>query len=130
MVTTGQEYVPGVCNIGPGEIKKRKALGWIGLIASIALWAAFVMLKVAALWRLTLFVPAMLAALGFLQSVWHFCAKYGLDGVFKFGRNVGKSVGPEQAEFRRKDRRTALTIIGFSALVGLATAAAAFFTSP
>jgi hypothetical protein len=127
MAASNQEYVPGVCNIGPGEIRKRRALGWIGLAATILLWATFIALKTAAPWRLLLFVPALLAALGFLQSAWHFCAKYGFDGAFKFGRTVGRADSPEQADFRRKDRRTAVTIIGLSALVGIATAAAGYF---
>jgi len=32
------QYIPGVCNIGTEEIKKRKQAGWIGLIATIVLW--------------------------------------------------------------------------------------------
>jgi hypothetical protein len=128
MASSGQEYVPGVCNIGPGEIRKRRALGWIGLVATLVIWAAFVALKTAPGWRLLLFVPAMLAALGFLQAAWRFCAMYGLDCAFKFGRSVGKADGPERAEFRRKDRQTALAIIGLSALAGVATAAAGFLS--
>jgi hypothetical protein len=127
MESNSQEYVPGECNIGPGEIKKRKVLGWIGLIVTLALWGTFIVLKAAPPWRVFLFVPAMLAALGFLQAAWRFCVMYGLNGAFKFGRKVGKSDGSERAEFLRKDRRTALTIIGLSALVGGATAAAGFF---
>jgi hypothetical protein len=121
------EYIPGVCNIGPAEVKKRRALGWIGLVATILLWATFVVLKTAASWRLFLFVPALLAALGFIQSAWHFCVKYGFEGAFKFGRNVGRSDSPEQAEFRSKDRRTAIVILALSALAGIVTAAAGYF---
>jgi hypothetical protein len=127
MAGSDQDYVPGVCNIGAAEVKKRRALGWIGLVATILLWATFVGLKTAAVWRLFLFVPALLAALGFIQSAWHFCVKYGFDGAYKFGRNVGKSDGPEQAEFHRKDRRTALTILVLSALLGIATATVGYF---
>jgi hypothetical protein len=121
------EYIPGVCNIGRGEVKKRRVLGWMGLVATVLLWSTFVALKSAAVWRLFLFVPALVAALGFIQSAWHFCVKYGFEGAFKFGRNVGRSDGPEQAEFHRKDRRTALTILVLSALVGIATATVGYF---
>jgi hypothetical protein len=126
MAGDDREYIPGVCNIGVGEIKKRRALGWIGLAATIVLWTTFIVLTSPAPWRLLLFVPALLAALGFLQSKQGFCVKYGFDGAYKFGRNVGRPNTPEQADFRRKDRRTALRIIGFSALIGLATAAAGY----
>jgi hypothetical protein len=127
MAGDDREYIPGKCNIGAGEIRKRRALGLIGLAATIVLWAVFIVLKSPAPWRLLLFVPALLAALGFIQSKQGFCVKYGLDGAYKFGRNVSRPKSPEQADFRRKDRRTALRIIGFSALIGLATAAAAYF---
>jgi hypothetical protein len=128
MTMTGQEYIPGVCNIGRSETKQRRALGWIGLAATIALWATCALLNVRQTWRIGLFLPAMLSALGFLQSAWHFCVIYGLNSEFKFGRTTGKSDSPAQADFRRKDRRTALRIFGISVLIGAATALVAYFT--
>ena len=126
MSTTNQEYVPGVCNIGKVEIQRRKMIGWIALATCVALWAAFAAFKIAAPWRLLLFVPATMAAIGFLQAAWHFFAKFGLKGVFNFGSNAGKTDTVEQAEFRRQDRRTALRIIGWSALAGVVVAVAAY----
>ena len=34
------EYVPGVCNIGPDEIARRRNLGWVSLAISLALMLA------------------------------------------------------------------------------------------
>jgi hypothetical protein len=127
MSTSDQEYIPGVCNIGPKEIAKRRALGWIGLAASVVLWTTFIVLKTAAAWRLFVFVPAMLSALGFLQTRWRFCAKHGCDGTFKFGSKTGRTDSVEQAEFRRKDRQTALLIVGLATLIGVAVAVAAYY---
>ncbi len=126
MPTTNKEYIPGVCNIGKAEIQQRKMIGWIALATCVVLWAASAILNVAASWRLLLFLPATMAAIGFLQAAWHFCAKFGLKGVFNFGPNTGRTDTVEQAEFRRQDRRTALRIIGWSALAGLAVAVAAY----
>jgi hypothetical protein len=70
-----------------------------------------------------------MAATGFLRASWHFCAKFGLRGVFNFGPNAGQTDTVELAEFRRQDRRTALKIISLSALVGAVVAAAAYITS-
>ena len=126
MTDTNEAYIPGVCNIGKAETRRRKLIGWIALIFCITTWAAFILLKVATPWRLLLFFPAMIAAIGFLQAAWHFCAKYGLNGVFNFGRNVGKTDSVEQAEYRRQDRRTALQIIGLSALAGAVVAGTAY----
>jgi hypothetical protein len=120
-------YVPGVCNIGRAEIKHRLLIGWLSLAACVVFWAAFRVFKIPAAGRLVLFLPASMAATGFLQAAWHFCAKFGLGGVFNFGPDVGKTDSVEQAEFRRQDRRTALRIIGLSALAGIVVAAAAYF---
>jgi hypothetical protein len=121
------QYIPGVCNIGQAEIRRRKRIGWIALAATVAMGAAFAVLHVAAAWRLALFFPAILSAIGFLQAAWHFCAKFGLGGVFNFGPHVGQTDTVEQAEFRRQDRHTAIAIIGLSAVAGIVVAAAAYF---
>lgn len=98
--------------------------GWIGLGVTILLWGAFFIFRVPAAWRLTLFLPAMLGATGFLQAALHFCAGFGMRGVFNFGPQVGKTDTVEQAEFRLKDLRKARLIGLYSALVGIAVAVA------
>jgi len=124
-----QEYIPGVCNIGRAEVKLRKAIGWIGLMITAALWIALKMAGVSAACRLVLFLPATVAAIGFLQAAWHFCANFGLRGALNFGPNVGKTDTVQEAEFRRQDRRKALQIISLSMLAGAVVAAAAYFTA-
>lgn len=123
METGENEYIPGVCNIGRSEIQRRKLIGWSALGATLLLWAFFVVFKVAPTWRLLLFFPATIAAIGFLQAAWHFCARFGLGGVFNFGPNVGSTDTVAQAEDRRRDRRKALQIIGLSVLAGVVVAA-------
>jgi hypothetical protein len=129
MAPAQQQYIPGVCNIGHAEVRLRKAIGWVGLVITTALWIALAAVGASAAWRLLLFVPAAVAAVGFLQAAWHFCANFGLRGVLNFGPNVGKTDSVEQAEFRRQDRRKALEIIGLSMLAGAAVAAIAYFTA-
>ncbi len=121
------QYVPGVCNIGPSEIKKRKQTGWIGFIATIALWAVFVWFDIPAIWRLTLFFPAMISATGFLQAYMHFCVYFGLANLFNFG-DVGKTDSVEQAEFRAQDRRKAWQIIIHAIFIGIAVALIAYIS--
>jgi hypothetical protein len=121
------EYIPGVCNIGPAEIRRRRQSGWIGSGAAILLWGAFWIFRVPAPWRLSLFFPAMIGATGFLQAAFHFCAGFGMRGVFNFGAQVGKTDTVEQAEFRLKDRSKARLIGLYSALIGFAVAIAGFF---
>ncbi len=118
------EYVPGVCNIGSAEITRRKRLGWIGVGATGILGSVLVFSHVPALWRLSLFVPAFIAATGFLQGFMHFCAGFGRRGVFNFGAQVGKTEEVEQAEYRRKDRQKALQIFAYSVLIAIVVATA------
>lgn len=126
-MTAGAEYVPGVCNIGKAEIQRRRQSGWIGTIVTVVLWAAFFLFRVPAPWRLFLFLPASMGAVGFFQAGLHFCAGFAMSGVFNFGPEVGKTDTVEQAEFRRKDRQKAGLIALYSALVGIAVALAGFF---
>ena len=119
------KYIPGVCNIGPAEIKKRKQAGWTGLIATVLLWMAFIWFDVPSAWRLLLFFPAMMSATGFLQAYMHFCAYFGFASLFNFG-DVGKTDSVSQAEFRARDRRRAWQIIIYSVLVGVIAAFLAY----
>jgi len=125
-MATKQEYIPGVCNIGPAEINKRRQSGWVGLGVTILLWVAFWFFRVPAAWRLLLFFPAALSATGFLQAALHFCAGFGVLGVFNFGSEVGKTETVEQMDFRHKDQRKAFQIILYSVMIGIATAIAGF----
>ena len=120
------KYIPGVCNIGPAEINRRRRSGWFGLGLTVLVWLAFWIFRVPAPWRLTLFFPAALSAEGFLQAAMHFCAGFGMQGVFNFGSELGKTETVEQLEFRRKDQRKALLISLYSALIGIATAILGF----
>ena len=129
-MSSTNEYVPGVCNIGPAEIRRRMTAGWFGLGATLLVWAACILLRVPQAWRLLLFFPAAGAAVGFLQAAMHFCAAYGLLGVFNVAAAAGKTDTIEQAEFRRTDRNKAFQIILLSALIGLAAAATGFFLLP
>ena len=112
------KYIPGVCNIGPAEIKKRKQAGWIGLILTVALWAIFIWFDIPSIWRLTLFFPAMMSVTGFLQAYMHFCVYFGFANLFNFG-DVGKTDSVSQAEFRKNDRRKAWQIVSYSILISL-----------
>jgi hypothetical protein len=122
-----QTYVPGVCNIGPAEIVARKRIGWIGFLATVLLWAACIFFGIAAPWRLLLFIPAAMSATGFIQAYAHFCAGFGMKGLFNFGTEVGKTETVQQQEFRKMDRQKALRIIGYSIALGVAIALLAFY---
>jgi len=121
------EYIPGVCNVGPAEIRLRKRLGWWGLLITIVVWALLLLLQLPVAWRVIIFLPVFFSANGFLQGFMHFCAGFGMKGVFNFGPAVGKTDTVSQAEFRKKDRRKAQQIFFYAALIGVAVVLLAIF---
>jgi hypothetical protein len=112
-------YIPGVCNIGRAEIARRRQVGWIATIITLTAGIILFVAHVPAAWRLLLVIPAAMAASGFLQAYMHFCAGFGSRGLFNFGPAVGKTETVTQAEFRAKDKKKALQILGLSLLIGV-----------
>ena len=124
-----QEYIPGVCNIGKEEIRMRWMTGWIGFAITIALWLGFILNSSSASWRLLLFVPAYVSAIGLLQASMHFCVAFGAKGLFNFNPEVGKVETVDQAEFRAKDKAKAIQIMLMAGLVAAAVTLVAFLTA-
>lgn len=122
-----QEYTPGVCNIGPDEITRRKKIGWFGVGISALLLLIFILFPVPPLYRLIIFLPVTSAASGFLQAYFHFCAGFGFKGVYNLVKTAGQTETVQQVEFRKKDRQKALQITGLAVLIGLFFAAVAYY---
>lgn len=119
------EYRPGVCNIGPAEIRRRRMSGWVGLgIAVVFLVVAFA-LGWAAPWRLLVAIPVFLSAQGFLQAAFHFCVGFASRGLYNFGA-LGSEESVQDAEFRRKDQRKALLITVLAFAIAALVAIGAF----
>jgi hypothetical protein len=123
MENVSNMYMPGVCNIGPAEIRARRRVGWGGLAVTLALWILLLVVSAAPWWGLLLFIPASTGATGFLQAALRFCAGFGMRGVFNFGDTVGKTQNVEQAASRSRDRKRSLRIMLYSTLVGAAVTA-------
>jgi hypothetical protein len=111
-------YEPGVCNIGPEEIARRRRAGHIGLIASIVVLALLVIVGAPAWTRLILVVTAGGSASGYLQAWFHFCAGFGSKGVYNFG-SVGTVQAVADADARSRDRRRSAEIGLASLAIGL-----------
>jgi hypothetical protein len=112
-------YIPGVCNIGPAEIRLRRQSGYIGLIVIVLMLVLFVLFHAPFWWRLLILLPAGVSSNGFLQAGMHFCAGFGMRGLFNFGDDTTKQETVEQAEYRRADRRKAMLILGYSLVISV-----------
>ena len=110
------EYIPGTCNIGKGEIRRRQFVALIGLFFSISTLLTFNTVDAPPAIRLGIFFPLMVAAVGFVQSRSKFCLAYGFAGTFNIGK-LGDIKRVASKEDRAADRKTALIILGKSFLI-------------
>lgn len=118
-------YRPGVCNIGPAEIARRRMAGHVGLIATLVVLAAVIAIDAPPVFRLVAILPAAASASGYLQAWLKFCAGFGSRGIFNFGA-LGEATAVVDDEARRKDRPRAreigLAALAIGVVVGVAAA--------
>jgi len=122
------EYIPGTCNIGKGEIRQRQIVALFGIFLTIFSATALLATDQSRTSRLSLFVPALVFSIGFVQSRSKFCLAYGLAGTFNFER-LGKITKVQSAEDRKADRKTAIVIVLKSAALAVIITAV-FFALP
>lgn len=77
-------YQAGACNIGPSEIKRRRQGALVGAVLFAVTTILFVVTDASTTTRLVTFIPALLFAVGMIQSKRRFCVAYGFMGVFSF----------------------------------------------
>ena len=116
------QYIPGSCNIGKGEVRRRQLVALVGLFFTVVTLLTFSTVDTPTEIRLGIFFPLMVASVGFVQSRSKFCLAYGFAGTFNVG-NMGDIKRVTSKEDRAADRKTALVILGKSFLLAaLATA--------
>ena len=112
-------YIPGTCNLGKSEIRRRQFVALIGLFLSGSTLIGLIGSDASASARWGLFVPLMVFSVGFIQSRKKFCLAYGFMGTFNLGK-LGDLSRVQSAEDRKADRKTALIILIQSGLLSLA----------
>ncbi len=117
MQSSPRQYIPGVCNLGQAETRVRYITGITGLILSILLSLGLTLSESPKISRVIVFIPLFIGALGFLQAIANFCVAYGIMGIFNVTTSLKHYDTVEQAEFRKKDRQTAIKIIALSFLL-------------
>ena len=117
------QYIPGSCNIGKGEVRRRQLVALVGLFFTVVTLLTFSTVDTPTIMRLGIFFPLMVTSVGFVQSRSKFCLAYGFAGTFNVGK-MGDIKRVASKEDRAADRKTALVILGKSFLLAaLATAA-------
>jgi len=107
---SSSQYIPGTCNIGSGEIRRRQVVAIIGSIISISSFVTLLMADAPRNARYGIFVPLMIASVGWVQSRSKFCLAYGFAGTFNMGK-LGDISRVADAASKAADRKTALTIL-------------------
>jgi hypothetical protein len=125
----GDAYVPGVCNIGPYEIARRRRSGLVGI--GVAIVVAVILLAVAAPQplRAIVLLPLWGGFTTYLQAVHRFCIGFAVAGLENFGPDAAARRRVVDEDARAADRRAVRRLI----LEGLLLAApltAAFVLLP
>ncbi len=106
-------YIPGTCNIGKGEIRRRQVVALIGAVLSAFTLAGLISTNAAPGARLGIFIPLLVASIGWIQSRKKFCLAYGFMGTFNFGK-LGQLSKVSDKSAQAADRKTALSILAQS----------------
>jgi hypothetical protein len=114
-------YIPGTCNLGKSEVKRRQFVALLGLALSVfsavSLWNASLTTKA------TVVLPLFVFSVGYVQSRKKFCMAYGFAGSFNLGK-LGELARVSDPADRAADRKMALRILLEAALLAIALTAA------
>jgi hypothetical protein len=122
------EYIPGTCNIGAGEVKRRQFVAAVGFLLFITSSISLFGIDAPRSARLALFFPLMVASIGWVQSRKKFCLAYGFMGTFNFGK-LGQLSRVADKSAKRADRLTAISIL-LQALIYAAAGTAVMYLLP
>jgi len=119
----GDGYQAGACNIGPWEIRRRRAFS----VASFAVAAVLLVLLVVAdapqVARLLVFLPLWGGMFSWLQARRRFCAGYAVGRVSNFGDGVASTKAVTDAAAHREDLKAVARMTRDSFLLALIPAA-------
>ena len=96
-------YVPGVCNIGPWEIRRRRAFAIGAFVVAAVLFAVLVAAGAPALTRLLLVLPLTGGVFSWLQARRRFCAAFAMQRLANFGEGDGTRRSVQDDEAHRAD---------------------------
>jgi len=107
-------------NVSPAGVRRRRVFGAWNVAAGILLVAGLIGARARWYWCLVVFVPAVLAAFGFLQASRKTCVSRAAEGTFEHEDFSKTPADPSNA---LRSRVVASGITRDAVLVGLAAAA-------
>jgi hypothetical protein len=122
------QYIPGSCNIGIDEIRRRYRIGFAGLFIAVILVIIFHFTDVDRIWKLFIFLPVFYSVSGFIQAINKFCYVYGFRHVFSLhGKRNFTAI--RDIELRKKDRSRALQIVTMTTILSVMITAFYYFVT-
>ena len=118
-------YVPGVCNIGPWETRRRLVSGVFGMGVAAGLYAALVRAGAPRPVRAVVLLPAWGGAFSVLQARRHFCGAYAMRRISNFGDTLDTIRSVEDEAAHRADMAAVGRMTRDSLAIALVVAAAA-----
>jgi hypothetical protein len=112
-------YVPGVCNIGPWEIRRRRAFGVVGFAVALVLFVALVAAGAPPIARVLVLLPAWGGAFSWLQARRRFCAGFAMAGISNFADGDTGRRAVDDPAAHRADIATTLRMTRDSFLIAL-----------
>jgi len=120
------EYIPGSCNIGAREIRRRQLVAGVGLFLTLSTVYGFLSQHSSRVTRFSTFLPALVMSIGYLQARKKFCLAFGFSGLFNFGK-LGSTQRVISPADRKIDRQAALRLL--LQAIAIAAAVTAFALS-
>jgi len=116
----GDDYVPGVCNIGPWEIRRRRSFAIIAFAIGLVGFALLVASGAPAIVRLVLLFPFWGGALSWLQARRRFCAGFAMASLSNFGDEEASRQQVADAAAHHQDMLAVMRMTRDSFVIGLA----------
>ena len=108
-MSTATNYVPGVCNINPQEIRHRRMIGHVGLAITVILFILILATNAPWYFRLAIFIPAFLSASGYLQARNKFCVGFA-NAKLQHADDDAEAVAITDKSALKKDKKKAQSI--------------------
>jgi hypothetical protein len=118
-------YVPGVCNIGPWEIRRRRRFAILGFAAAAALFVLLVVTHAPVWSRFLVLLPAWSGAFSWLQARRRFCAGFAMAGITNFTDGESGRQAVTDPAARRADMAATARMTRDSLLLALPVAVVA-----
>ncbi len=113
-------YVPGVCNIGPWEIRRRRGFAVVAFAIGLAGFALLVASGAPAIVRLVLLLPFWGGAFSWLQARRRFCAAFAMANLSNFGDGEASRKQLTDAGAHHQDMLAVMRMTRDSFVIGLA----------